>query len=309
VVHGQRFDRYVRSLATSTGRRGVVGGFVTSVVALGVVALGKSTTAAPNACAAACANRHGAARADCPKTCMERSMAVGGEIPLDRYDSPFRAEVRGRSGAFGLDTLFGGAKNAATGARPFTGKVYHGSALTDLTYIAANPPERRGTYSSRSFLGAFVSANPGIAESYAYGYGMASAPKHPGQLYEADLHLRNPYHMDYSEFMALDFNPKLPRSIRKTDRHNLDAVAQFKDELIARGHDGIVTHARDPRRPASRTLDPLLTMVGKIFPRAKQFIENRKTTNDLLALSPEIVAFHDIPVTPVKPGRSMAVDG
>ena len=131
----------------------------------------------------------------------------------------------------------------------------------------------------------------------------------PVQLYEADLHLRNPYHMDYSEFMALDDNRKLPEPIRKTARNNLDAVAQFKAELIARGHDGIVTDPRDPRRPASRALDPLLTMAGKVFPRAKQFIEDRKTANELFELSPEIVAFHDIPVTPVKPGRSMAVGG
>ena len=135
-MRGQRFDRYVKSLATSTDRRGVVGGFVASVVGLGVVALGKSTTVAPNGCAAACVNRHGAPCAHGRQTCKERSrshvacefglspgtaskpewgaedgealedfwnpgadwafaeggviggrsMAVGGEIPLDRYD-------------------------------------------------------------------------------------------------------------------------------------------------------------------------------------------------------------------------------
>src|SRR3954451_8619941 len=199
-MHRQRFDQYVKGLATSIDLHGVVGGFVASVVGLGVVALGKSTTAAPTECAGACAKPHGAAPARCHQTCK----AVGGETPLDRYDYPPRGELRGRSAALGLDAPVGGGKNAATDARPFTGKVYHGSALTDLTYIAENPRERRGYRSSRSFLGAFVSANPRIAESYAYGYGTANSPKHPGQLYEADLHLRNPYYMDYSEFMALD---------------------------------------------------------------------------------------------------------
>jgi ADP-Ribosyltransferase in polyvalent proteins len=179
----------------------------------------------------------------------------------------------------------------APSPRPYKKRVYHGSPKLDLTYIAENPSERRGKSSSKSFLGGFFSAD----RNHAKGYARITE----GQLYEASLHLKKPFHMDYNAFRTLDGNGR---------RDRVEQIKQFKSELLAEGYDGIVTHLHDPRGRFERlmesglsvTLDPLLRKMAKTFPATRGLAKSMHSNGWRYKHAPEIVAFRDVPVWPVK---------
>jgi hypothetical protein len=77
-MDGNRFDRVTKPLASETSRRRVVQGFARGLAAAALLALGREqATAAPNDCAVACAEAHGASGANCRQVCKQCNNQLG----------------------------------------------------------------------------------------------------------------------------------------------------------------------------------------------------------------------------------------
>lgn len=116
-------------------------------------------------------------------------------------------------------------------------KAYHGSPISDLSKVLANPPARQFDNATSQF-GAYFAPDAKSAERYA-GSG--------GRVYSADVPIEKPYEMPWSEFNYFQSPNKGPNGESLAGEHWANRAEELKAEaavlktkLQAEGHDGMI---------------------------------------------------------------------
>jgi hypothetical protein len=153
----------------------------------------------------------------------------GNQTGADVMNKMLSGKVGARSGVAG---------NAGTRmASRYTGPAYHGSQNPNLDTISATPPTREWDTAATN-LGAFFTTTKN--EARAWGQRGYNTPT----VYEAQLDLKNAY-----DASALDdgFLAMWGDEFENVNE-DIGGVLDFRDDLIAKGHDGIVVWWEDVPR-------------------------------------------------------------